>query len=446
MPVSISVWGMILFLCKTSIGFVYADMHEGDDFWDRVAVEMQRGAYSEAIRELEHAEADQPENHHIHRILGVCWLREGNHAKAEASLREALRLHPDSIASRYDLAQVLALRGKMNEAEFLLTEVMDLAPESLYAARAAEILPGLRQLRQTLLVQDQPKRWSLYARIAGEWDDNVPARPASSPDGDTEAFRVTSSVYAAYRLTDQRSQPGLPTLETGIRYYRSDYPDDDFGNFEVESISASLDLSRNGRLFGKWMEVGLMASYTDTQLGGDAFNTDVGGAFRFSLQPAPRVMTTARFSAHRKSFDSEPEFPEFFSREGEEYEGSFDTHFYLFENRMILGAGYAYMWNDVDGSQFQLNRHRFRGSMTLNLPLALRWYTQVSFSSEDYESFVPDPKRQDDVWTAYTSLSRALGSPAWRAEVNATHTQADSSRDFAEYERTVYGIAISWSP
>lgn len=416
------------------------------DVWDSVGEAFSRDAYNEATQLLETAIAEDPDNADLHRILGVSLIRMDRHADAELSLREALRLNPDSIAARYDLAQVLAVRGNLRDAEHLLQEVIERAPDSVYAARAREVVPGLRQLRETLLVQDKPTRWSLYTRLGVEQDDNVTARSRSAPEGTESTTRLIGSVYVSHRFPDQRLDPAFPTLEIGGTYYRTHHTDDDFSDFDVESIGARAALSRNGRLFGAWLDVGLEASYTETSLGGDAFNTDLGLGTHLRFQPFSNALTTLKFSAHDKSYDQTPAFPEFFSRDGWEYEAAATTHLYLLENRLVLGAGYAYLWNDVDGVQFRLNRHRIHGSATLSLPAKWRLALTASHSSEDYDDFVPEPKRDDDVLTLHASLSRPLWNPAWRAEAHGTHTTADSSREFAEYDRTVYGLAITWSP
>ena len=416
------------------------------DIWTSVGEAFSTSNYPHARTLLENAIEENPTDADLHRILGITHLRTDDFVRAEQAFREALRLNPDSVASRYDLARVLATRGNLRDAETLLEEVVQLAPESVYAARAGEVLPGLRQLRETLLVEDQPKRWRLFLRTGVEQDDNVTARSRSAPEGTETTNRILGSVFFSYRLSDQRIEPALPTLELGGSYYRTHHFDDPFEAFDVESMGARGTLSRNGRLFGIWMDAGLEASYTETDLGGDPFNSDLGFGSHLSLQPFRGLLTTLKFTAHDKSFDREPEFPEFFSRDGWEYEASAAFHLYLLRNRLILGGGYAYLWNDVDGAQFQLNRHRVHGSATLSLPANWRLALTASHANEDYENFVPEPKRDDDVLTLYASLSRPLWTPAWRAEIHGTHTTADSSRDFAEYDRSVIGVAISWSP
>ncbi len=416
------------------------------NLWDDVAASLRQGDHRQAITLLESAAQDSPGSADIHRILGVCRMEAGDYAGAEASLLEAIRLQPSSSAARLSLARVLALRGAIDEAAERLREVLALAPESSYAAKARDILPGLEQLKETLLVQEVPRRWDLYLRIAGEYDDNVPARSRHNPASDTDSARAVASARAAYRLADQRIHPRLPTLEGGYSIYRSWHDDSAFRSYDVTSQSASVELSRYGELLGRWVKLSVAGVYTHTELGGEAFSESAGVDSALTLQPAPALLAVAAHSAHWKEFEDDTEFPGFFSRDGLEQEARLEAYAYLLKNRLILGLAYAYLWNDVDGSQFELDRHSVRASATAALPAKLRLYASATYATEDYDRFTPDPRREDDRLTAYASLSRPLWNPDWRAELNATYSTSDSSQEFAEYERAVYGLALSWSP
>lgn len=416
------------------------------DIWDEVAPLIQSGEYAVAASLLENELAQQPDDYNIHRILGVCLLEMGRLSAAEQHLRTAIRLRPDTSAARYTLAEVLALRGDLDEATRLLQEVIDLAPESDYAARARHVSPGLVQLKQTLLVRPAAKRWDLYVRVAGEYDDNVPARSKHETQEATHSLRLVTSFRAAVRLPDQNIDPPWPTLEAGYSYYGTFHDKSEFSDYDVTSHNATLELSRYGHVFNRWVKLGLTGTFNKTELGGDPFSETIGGDVALSMQLAPKFLAILGYGYRDKDFENDTEFPEFFSRDGSEHEAGIDTYTYLFNNRLILGLSYAYLWNKVDGSQFELNRHSVRGSATMTLPAKFRLFTSVSYATEDYDQFVPDPQREDDRITAYASLSRPIWGDAWRAEANVTYSTSDSNQEFAEYERAVYGIALSWSP
>ncbi len=416
------------------------------DVWAEVAAALGMEDYHRAAIALEAAAEQDPNDFQIQRVLGVCLMELGRLKQAEDHLRNAMLLEPNTSAARYYLAQVLALRGNIDEATRLLREIIQLAPDSRYAARAARVIPGLELLKETLMVRDEPKRWDLYLRVAGEYDDNVPARSKHEPQDGTHSLRLVTSARVAYRFPDQRLDPSWPTLEAGYSYYRSFHDKSAFRDFDVSSHNANLELSRYGHVLGRWTKLGVTGSFGYTELGDEKFNEDIGVEAAWTLQLRPAFLAVLGYGMHWKEFENDTEFPEFFSRDGHEQEVRLDTYTYLLNNRLILGLGYAYLWNDVDGSQFGLNRHSVRASATVTLPAKLRFYTSVTYATEDYDEFTPDPRREDDRITTYASLSRALWSETWRAEVYGTYSTSDSNQDYAEYDRAVYGVAVSWSP
>jgi len=85
--------------------------------------------YDMARRELERANALQPETFEILFNLGQTYLRSGDPAKAEVFLSRALKLNPDSPAALYLLAQVYSEQTRAVDALDLLARAHKLAPE-----------------------------------------------------------------------------------------------------------------------------------------------------------------------------------------------------------------------------------------------------------------------------------------------------------------------------
>ena len=85
--------------------------------------------YDLARRELEKANALQPETFEILFNLGQTYLRSGDYAKAEVILNRALKLKPDSPAAVYLLAQVYSEQTRAVDALDLLARAHKLAPE-----------------------------------------------------------------------------------------------------------------------------------------------------------------------------------------------------------------------------------------------------------------------------------------------------------------------------
>jgi tetratricopeptide (TPR) repeat protein len=85
--------------------------------------------YDLARRELEKANALQPETFEILFNLGQTYLRSGDYAQAEVFLNRALKLKPDSSAALYLLAQVYSEQTRAVDALDLLARAHKLAPE-----------------------------------------------------------------------------------------------------------------------------------------------------------------------------------------------------------------------------------------------------------------------------------------------------------------------------
>jgi len=85
--------------------------------------------YDMARRELERANALQPETFEILFNLGQTYLRSADYADAEVFLSRALKLKPDSPAALYLLAQVYSEQTRAVDALDLLARAHKLAPE-----------------------------------------------------------------------------------------------------------------------------------------------------------------------------------------------------------------------------------------------------------------------------------------------------------------------------
>ncbi len=85
--------------------------------------------YDMARRELERANALQPETFEILFNLGQTYLRSADYANAEVFLSRALKLKPDSPAALYLLAQVYSEQTRAVDALDLLARAHKLAPE-----------------------------------------------------------------------------------------------------------------------------------------------------------------------------------------------------------------------------------------------------------------------------------------------------------------------------
>ena len=82
------------------------------------------------------------------RQLGQAYRELGEHRRAEAAFREALRLRPADPRTRYELALLEEARGRREQAvqhlEAALATWAEADPEYKWARRAMETLAALR--------------------------------------------------------------------------------------------------------------------------------------------------------------------------------------------------------------------------------------------------------------------------------------------------------------
>jgi tetratricopeptide (TPR) repeat protein len=414
--------------------------------YDAAGAAIRAGDYAAAHRVVEEQLADHPEDVVLLRIKAVALMESGNDAHAIQVLKHALSLEPASVACRYYLAQTYAYQGSIVDALGVLNEIVQMAPDSEYARLAEGIIPDLQQMVSTeALVSDQ-RRWNVYLRTGMEYDDNVPARAQDDPsDSPTESWRFVGSLYGEVRPLDQRIDRVPVTLGLGYSFYQTLHERDGFSDYDVQSQNGSVYLSRSGLVGSRYYSLRLGGDYNWTDVGNSSYS-EIGGAdASLDLQLLPWLILTPKYRWENKEFEEDGEYPEFFSRDGEEQTVGVAAQFYLCNNRLVLTAEYDYRWADTEGSLFDLQSQNASGSANLALPWRCRLYTSVSYQQEDYDEYVPNPQRLDDVWTFYTALSRpVLGENLW-AEVNYTRRSAQSNLSYADYRQNVYGMALSYN-
>src|SRR5207253_229067 len=97
-------------------------------------VYQQLGRFSEARTALERLVTGKDDPHYRsvdvglrtyrgRHELALFYRRMGDLARCESDLREIVRLHPDYLPARLDLAETLALAGRRDEAQALLDTV-----------------------------------------------------------------------------------------------------------------------------------------------------------------------------------------------------------------------------------------------------------------------------------------------------------------------------------
>ncbi len=118
--------------------------HRTDPGFDRHLIEgrarFRRGSFTSAMQELMIAHRRDPARPEVHRLLGLCYARQGRSEEAREALREALRLNPLDFVARGALAVLLSQNGDpataIEELERGMTVLRERATAAYQEARA----------------------------------------------------------------------------------------------------------------------------------------------------------------------------------------------------------------------------------------------------------------------------------------------------------------------
>jgi hypothetical protein len=112
----------------------------GDLYW-LTAGFVASGQLDEAAISAADALYRYPRDGELLTLAAVIECMSGDSARSERLLRDAVRVDPDDLVIRLNLAVVLLKTGKLDEAESLLDGVVRANPDSRLAQRAIQLLP-----------------------------------------------------------------------------------------------------------------------------------------------------------------------------------------------------------------------------------------------------------------------------------------------------------------
>lgn len=435
--------GLLLFYSSLSVNTAAGQA----PFWQMAGDLIEKGQFAAALDQLQSMAPQHRKDPLILRLIGICLMETGAPDAAVTNLRAALAATPKSISARYFLAQALAYRGSVVEAIETLDEILKMAPQSEYARQAQKILPDLMGLSGSAAAVSDVRRWNIYTKLSGEYDDNVPARPKDSPeDTPTDSLRMAYSFYGEYRFSDQKMDPWPLTLGTGISINGNFHERSTFSVHDLFSYRGSLFLSHSGFWWAKSYEAKVQADFSHTDIDQKDYSNIFGAEASLTNQWGESFLTTISFQYQDKDIENDSYFPEYYSRSGPDYRTSLASLFYLMENRLILGLTYAYHAGDPQGTLYEIASHDITGSATLYLPWSVRVYGSLAFQQEDYPAYTPDPPgRLDDIWTLYFALERPIFRDWLFLEISYSYINSHSELNFSDYNQQVVGLSISYS-
>src|SRR5713101_1662690 len=86
------------------------------------------GHFPEATQRLESLVREVPDSFEVHELLGLVYSAQSQDTKASPHLRSAVRLKPDSVSARTNLAANLMRLGKVELAGVEFRKAVELDP------------------------------------------------------------------------------------------------------------------------------------------------------------------------------------------------------------------------------------------------------------------------------------------------------------------------------
>lgn len=432
-------------VCAVLLFLTFSLTARAAEYWEEAVAHIEADRYAEALQALDRLLASRSDDSFLLRLKGFTLIALDRDAEAIPILERAVEVNPEDTAAHYYLGQAYAYSGYLSHAIQRLEYVQSSAPDSRYAEASAQLLDQLHGLVESSGEGYSEKPWELTFQLGGKYDDNVPARAENDPDeSPSDSWVYTVSGYGKYDMLrkDEFSNPVRAGVE--VSGYQSFHNRDVFESYDLTSGTAKLYGTVRGDVAEAPYTVSVDTGVTRAWLDDDPYSVEYFLNTTVDLQVGDHFLPSLGYRYTDMDFESDTESPEFFSRDGDEHVASAGANVYLLDNKLILGATYSYTASNTRGSQFEVSSNGVDSFLYASLPGNFHLTLTGSFREEDYEEFVPDPARLDDVWTYGATLGREF-LDGLNVSVSYTSTEADSNRDFAEYKREIFDVSVRYA-
>ena len=137
---------------------------------------MQAGRLTEAIQQLRHAVQIGP-SAYTHNNLGFAIMHSGKLPQAIGHYRAAIRLNPDFVHAYANLAQVLKLSNRSQEAIATAEKGIEIARSTGDDTLSGQLVEWLTQLQAKLRRQNDAQssrsRLRLRPNLKSRWQDSL---------------------------------------------------------------------------------------------------------------------------------------------------------------------------------------------------------------------------------------------------------------------------------
>ncbi len=277
------------------------------------------------------------------------------------------------------------------------------------------------------------KPYRLQAKLAYEYDDNVPLEPTDQDDlySDEKDSSILGYVEGEYDFVNQDAV----ILGAGISRFQSWHMDLD----AYDASDTAIEIY--GQYLTGLFTYGLQIRPSIYQLDGKdfLFTTQVRPEVSYTYNQQLSLWLSYTFSKNdyrKKAYDD---------RDSDNHEVFLDTVYLLGDDKGYALGGIGYEYNDASEDPYDYGRFTLRAGGSLNLAYALRLGVLANYAGKTYkdDDAIQDKKREDTRYKITVSLSRELYYEWLEIAAEASYTKNDSNIDDYEYTRKVVGIGLS---
>ncbi|MFK5924239.1 MAG: porin family protein [Verrucomicrobiota bacterium] len=412
-----------------------------------VEAAMTAGRYDEALDLLASLDEKTATDSFLLRWKAFCLVAVGQYAEALVVADRLLELDAaDSYAAFYR-AQALAGLEKISEAAEQLAAVIENNENSAAAHLIESELPEFVETGElSVIVMEADKRLRASLSLGVGYDDNVALVPEGGrlASGKASSY-VQSQLSLDYGIVDQNEIHVPVSLSLGGGFYRSHYFDNGLDEFDYMIIDPRLTLRHERQVFGHEVVIEMGGLYRKAWFGDSSYYDAWGlsASFDYAITAGMHFKVIGEWT--NTAFAENPDFPSFFGRDGDAWRVTAALSGWTFNNRVWMNFGYTYEIDDASGIQLSYQLHRAFAQAYVNLPAKVQLGLGANYGNPDYRNYVPDPNREDDAMVLFASLSRPLWSPEWVASMNYTYMRNRSNQSFANYDRNILLLQMSYS-
>lgn len=431
---------ILLFPLFLSLSFLTTIAAAQDDFSAGKQL-FDKGRYAEALRSLEKALAENPDNLDISFYMGRSAFALMDYEAAIMAYDRILIMDPNAVRVKLEIGRSYMQLGSKEHARRYFQEVLETKPPEV-------VRQNIEILLAQMAASEKRHFFSGMLSVGASLDDNIRVSPTSpliqtvsgetTLTGDTAAPQddwlasVTASLLHTYIL----SNTSLAWQTEGILYN---------GFYEVEhdldvnyiGLSSGLAWKREKTLWknqvsGKYL-----------QLGYDRYMGSMGFESLLTLALLRSLSITLTAQVEDKNYYTLPE------KNGINAKLSLAPSLIVGKNRFSFGVSHE--WENAEEPYNDYHKLTLQAGYGRILPADISFFSSYRYQKAEYkkaEQLFPDP-RTEEVHDVSGGLSMELWqseNKAYRllARISHTYTESKSNVDLYDYRKNVSALTLSY--